>query len=183
MLAFPDVAPRRGRAVLVAVLAAALGATLLAVSPAAGARTTHARTAYEARIANRILTMINHERRAHHLKALSSSRQLQLSARRHDLTMSQFNSMSHQLPSEAFFGTRLRAAGYRWKWAGENIGYNSRMDTGGVRRLETLMYHEKAPNDGHRRNILNPHFRNVGVDVYIDRAHHKVWLTTDFGRR
>jgi uncharacterized protein YkwD len=57
------------------------------------------------------------------------------------------------------------------------------MNTGGVRRLETLMYHEKAPNDGHRRNILNSHFRNVGVDVYIDRAHHKVWLTTDFGRR
>jgi uncharacterized protein YkwD len=44
------------------------------------------------------------------------------------------------------------------------------------------MYNEKAPNNGHRLNILSSKFRQVGVDVYLDRTHHKVWLTTDFGR-
>jgi uncharacterized protein YkwD len=50
-------------------------------------------------------------------------------------------------------------------------------------QLELLMYREKPPNDGHRRNILNHGFRNVGVDIYVDAAHHKLWLTTDFGSR
>jgi uncharacterized protein YkwD len=45
------------------------------------------------------------------------------------------------------------------------------------------MYNETPPNDGHRLNILNTHYRNVGVDVYFDKVHHKLWLTTDFGHR
>ncbi|MDT4945595.1 MAG: hypothetical protein QOH14_2328, partial [Pseudonocardiales bacterium] len=33
-----------------------------------------------------------------------------------------------------------------------------------------------------RRVILNPVYRDVGVDIYMDGAHHKMWLTEDFGR-
>ena len=43
------------------------------------------------------------------------------------------------------------------------------------------MYNEVAPYDGHRLNILNRHYRDVGIDIYMDAAHHKMWLTQDFG--
>lgn len=176
---------RRGRSISIALalVTGLVGATLAGSQPAAARTVSHARTTYEAQIAEKILGQINVERHAHHLKALRMSRALQRSARRHDITMSTFNTMSHQLPSEARFGTRMRVAGYHWKWAGENIAWNSQMNIGGVRHLESRMYHERPPNDGHRRNILSSHFRDVGVDVYIDRTHRKVWLTTDFGKR
>jgi uncharacterized protein YkwD len=158
-------------------------AAFLAVPQAASASTSHARTSYEYSIAKAVVHLINLERKAHHLKPVTGSSQLNLSSRRHNVTMARFNSMSHQLPGEAYFSKRISATGYKWRAAGENIAWNSQMNTKGVLRLETAMYNEKAPYNGHRLNILNPAFKNVGADVYIDRAHHKIWLTTDFARR
>ncbi len=167
------------------VLALLLGlvATLLSIPQSASAATTHGRTQYEANIGQAVLKTLNAERKVHHLKALTMSTQLQTSARRHDLTMARFNAMSHQLPGEAYFSKRVTAAGYKWSAAGENIAWNSQINTAGVLQLQKWMYNEKAPNNGHRLNILSTHFTNVGVDVYIDQAHHKIWLTTDFGHR
>jgi uncharacterized protein YkwD len=110
------------------------------------------------------------------------SSQLQLSARRHDVRMATYDTMSHQLPGEPWFGTRFNQAGYYWSWAGENIAWNSVMSLAGVEALQVAMYNERAPYNEHRLNILNPRYHNVGVDVYFDRTHQKVWLTTDFGR-
>jgi len=41
------------------------------------------------------------------------------------------------------------------------------------------MYKEKAPNDGHRRNILSRGFTLIGIDVVRD-SKGTVWLTQDF---
>lgn len=139
------------------------------------------RTTRENRIDWAIHAMINRERVAHGLAPVSMGPRLRLSARRHNVTMSRFNTMSHQLPGEPYFGRRITNAGYYWSYAGENIGWNSDMTKAGVALLESLMYHEKPPYNGHRLNILSRHYKNVGVDVYMDKAHHKVWLTTDFG--
>jgi uncharacterized protein YkwD len=126
--------------------------------------------------------MINRERAAHGLPALWMNPKLQVAARRHNLHMAQHNTMSHQLPGEPYFGRRILNAGYHWSYAGENIAWNSDMTKAGVKLLERLMYHEKAPYNDHRLNILSKHYHGVGVDVYLDKTHHKVWLTTDFGR-
>ena len=45
--------------------------------------------------------------------------------------------------------------------------------------LQCLM---RPPNDGHRRNILSSTFTVVGVDIYLDPAHGRLWLTEDFAR-
>ena len=108
---------------------------------------------------------------------------LRTSSRHHNEAMARANTMSHQLPGEPVFSQRMTNAGYNWSWAGENIAYNSNMTLSGVLILQRMMYRERAPYNGHRLNILNRNFAEVGVDVYVDRAHHKVWLTTDFGRR
>ena len=126
---------------------------------------------------------LNAERRVHHLRPLTVSRRLMSSARTHNFTMARFDAMSHRLPREPLFTSRIRKTGYRWVWAGENIGFNSRATTAGVLQLQTMMYKEKAPFDDHRRNILNSHYREIGIDVFVDRVNQRVWLTTDFGSR
>jgi uncharacterized protein YkwD len=156
-------------------------AATLAVPTRANA-TVPPRTATEQHIAWVIKRLINTERAWHGRGPVRMNADLQLSARRHNLTMARFNTMSHQLPGEPYFATRMTQAGYQWYYAGENIGWNMDMSQSGVVVLEKLMYNEKAPDDGHRLNILDRHYRDVGVDVYFDKLHHKVWLTTDFGQ-
>ena len=132
-------------------------------------------------IAAATLSMLNLERALNHRSALSVDSRLIKSAHAHNLDMARLNTMSHRLPGEPVFTSRIQSAGYNWMNAGENIGWNSDATTSGVLALETMMYNEKAPNDGHRQNILSTAFRNVGIDVYYDAAHHKIWLTEDFG--
>lgn len=154
-------------------------------TPAAASRHehSHARTAFERHVAHAVLHVLNAERRRHHLRPLQMNAALCRSARWHDIAMARVDRMSHQLPGERPFTRRIARAGYRWRTAGENVGWNGLVSRRGAIQLELLMYREKPPNDGHRRNILNRHFRNVGIDIYLDAVHHKLWLTTDFGSR
>jgi uncharacterized protein YkwD len=152
---------------------------LTAAAPASA--TVPPRTSLESEIAWAVKAVMNAERSLYGLPPLWMSSKLQLSARRHDVLMAKYNTMSHELPYEPSLGRRITLTGYYWNYAGENIAWNSEMTKAGVILLQKLMYGEKAPNDGHRLNILNRHYRHVGVDVYMDKTNHKVWLTTDFG--
>ncbi len=132
--------------------------------------------------AQSILDMLNNERRAHGLPKVTMNQELIVSAHGHNLDMAAANEMSHQLPGEPYFADRISNAGYKYWYAGENIGWNSVQTLDGVRQLETIMYNEKAPDDGHRQNILSKNYTNVGIDVYFDNTNGKVWLTEDFGK-
>jgi hypothetical protein len=55
------------------------------------------------------------------------------------------------------------------------------MTQAGALALQTMMYNEVAPNNSHRLNILSTHYKDVGVDILLDGAHGKLWLTEDFG--
>jgi uncharacterized protein YkwD len=190
--AVPAVAPavagraveaRRRLVLLLVALAVALTAVVLpqGESPAHAATAKRITAATTASFARSMLALLNRERRANHRRPLTMSTRLKLSAHRHDTRMARTNTMSHQLPGEAFFATRISRTGYRWRAAGENIGWNSNLSRNGVLALERSMYNEKAPNNGHRVNILSTSFTQVGIDVYYDAKHHKVWFTQDFG--
>jgi uncharacterized protein YkwD len=142
---------------------------------------TSVMTGAESNAAYAVLGLLNSERAAHGLGALRMNSQLLRSARAHNLMMAKYDTMSHQLPGEAYFTDRIAATGYSWQTAGENVGWNSDQSTSGALYLEKLMYNELPPNDGHRRNILNSAFRDVGIDVYFDAHTGKLWLTEDFG--
>jgi uncharacterized protein YkwD len=116
------------------------------------------------------------------LPALTVYAGLQSSAHGHDLAMAAANQLSHQLPGEPDLGTRETNAGVSWTAAGENIGWTSDMTQAGALGLEASMLGETPPNDGHRRNILSATFAVVGVDVYLDSTHGRLWLTEDFAR-
>jgi uncharacterized protein YkwD len=131
--------------------------------------------------ARAVLAQLNSERAAHGLRVLRVDSRLVSSAHTHNLAMAAHNQMSHQLPGEAWFADRILAAGYPYVYAGENVGWNSVRTVAGALQLETMMYDEKPPNDGHRQNILSTHYTQVGIDVYVDPGTGKIWLTEDFG--
>jgi uncharacterized protein YkwD len=155
-------------------VALAAASAIFAVAPAEAMTTT------EASASNSVLSLMNSERAAHRLPALRMSSALISSARRHNLWMAGANTMSHQLPGEPSFGTRISQAGVPWHVAAENIGWTTNRSTAGALSLETAMYNETAPNDGHRRNILSTAVHYVGIDVYLDARTGKLWLTEDF---
>jgi uncharacterized protein YkwD len=134
------------------------------------------------RWANRMLDRLNRQRHRMGRAPLHMNSKLILSAHRHDLRMARRNRLSHQLRGEAYFADRISRTGYRWRSVGENIGWTSDRSLKGLLALEDAMFHEKPPDNGHRLNIINRSFRDVGIDVYWDRTHHKLWFTQDFGQ-
>jgi uncharacterized protein YkwD len=150
----------------------------------APSKTTSSSSSYATRSdwADAVLDELNAERADHGLPALKMNSKLVSSAHTHNLAMAKANTLSHQLTGEAALGSRVSAAGYSWTMVGENIAYNSDRSQSGVLAVQKAMYNEKPPNDGHRENILNKKFVDVGIDVINDSAHGKVWLVTDFGK-
>jgi uncharacterized protein YkwD len=170
--------PRRILTALLVSTGLLLGNAVVASS--AGATTPSAAVANV--YADKVLGLMNIERAAHGLPLLRMNAQLESAAHRHNLRMAAYNTMSHLLPGESTLGVRVSAAGYNWRNIGENVAYTSNWCLAGAYSLQQLMYNERSPNDAHRRVILNPVYRDVGVDIYMDGAHHKMWLTEDFGR-
>lgn len=177
-----------------AALVLALGASAALLAPAPGAAAAPAVTAaappfpavsftytHHKDWAKAVFAQLNAERARNGLPALRWNENLYYAAHRHTLLMGQNNTLSHQLPGEESLGTRV-TYWYRWSAVGENVAWSSRRTQDGALALETAMYDETPPNDGHRRNILSTSYTDVGVDVVDDSTHGRVWLTTDFGR-
>lgn len=128
-----------------------------------------------------VFCIVNAERTARGLGALTQNDKLELAAQRHTDDMVARNFFDHFAPDPAPNGTdpgdRITAAGYEWWSYGENIaaGYRTPRDvmTGWMK------------STGHCHNILDPGFTQLGVGVAspaatISRAV-GTW-TQDFGR-
>ncbi|MDH6145440.1 uncharacterized protein YkwD [Kitasatospora sp. GP30] len=135
--------------------------------------------------ANQVLTLINQARAAQGVAPLQILSGLQTSANAHNRTMAAGCGLQHQCPGEPAFGDREHAGGVQWGTAGENIGDGgptadttdaiANMAVG----LTKDMLAEQPPNDGHRRNILNPAFQHIGIELLHDSSG-TVWMTQDF---
>jgi uncharacterized protein YkwD len=139
-------------------------------------------TPTENSIVQSVFQAINQSRAANGLPPLVWSNALARSARQHDLAMQAANTLSHQLPGEAFFGDRERQQGVNWTWAGENIGETSDQSVNGALGLHQDMMNEQPPNDGHRQNILTTSGNIVGIAIVIDPRNGRLWLTEDFAK-
>lgn len=132
-----------------------------------------------------VLAQINKVRAANGAKALTMNTQLVAAARQHNLTMAGGCGLSHQCSGEGNVGVRISAQGLKWNAYAENIGYGSTTaatdaaHTATATRITQSMIDEVAPNDGHRKNILNPSLGQIGIDLYRD-AKGTLWMTQDF---
>jgi len=118
-----------------------------------------------------VVTIVNTERAKAGCAALTTDDRLIAAARGHSADMAARGYFSHTTPEGIEFSTRITSAGYRWSSAGENIAK-------GQRTAAEVMT-SWMNSAGHKANILNCGFKNLGVGVAADAQGSLVW-TQDF---
>jgi uncharacterized protein YkwD len=156
-------AQRRGlvAAILVLALSAPAGSWALDASSVPSRPRTSAAllSPYEARLLERI----NAVRARHGRATLTASRGLTGAAEHHSAKMVARGFFEHEAPGERSFSRRIErfypSAGFGYWAVGENLAY-------GVPRLEPPeAVQEWLESPGHRRNMLWPRWREVGIAV------------------
>lgn len=156
-----------------------LAAALVAVRPT-GADALTAQQQQQLSEAQAVFTALNRERAANGRPALRWNNLLVNAAHTHTLAMIRTQTLSHQVAGEASLGSRVTAAGYRWRALAENVGKASYPRYTAM-AIQNAFYAERYPNDGHRRVMLSATYRDVGISVVFDAAHGQLWMTEDFG--
>ena len=125
-----------------------------------------------------VIELVNVEREAHNLHPLSYNQELTVAARLHSQDMGNRNYFDHTTPKpdEIEFQDRITDAGYNYQTCGENIA-------AGYATPEAVV-DGWMNSDGHRRNILDPYYCDIGVGyAAVDGSDFYHYWTQDFGRR
>nr|WSW71017.1 sigma-70 family RNA polymerase sigma factor [Streptomyces sp. NBC_00995] len=123
--------------------------------------------------AAQVVALLNKERAAAGCGPLKEDAQLTDAAQRHSDDMSARDFFEHSNPDGADPGQRVTEAGYRWSTYGENIARGQQTPAS---VMESWM---NSP--GHRANILNCAFKDVGIGVHQGPG--GPWWTQDFGAK
>ncbi|WP_240667625.1 CAP domain-containing protein [Streptomyces luteoverticillatus] len=118
-----------------------------------------------------IVDMVNAERAKAGCSPVAINAKLQAAAQGHSDDMAARNYYDHTSPEGKGPGDRITAAGYHWSTYGENI-FKSPQDA------RTAM-DGWMKSSGHRSNILNCSFKEIGVGVNF--ASNGPWWTQNFG--
>lgn len=124
-----------------------------------------------------VLARVNEARQKAGLVPLRSNARLDQAAQRHAEDMLARGYFAHESPEGKTVRERARAAGYDWRNIGENIAENQRSVD------EVMSTWLRSP--GHRHNILNPDFRELGVGLALGRSgrgYRVLWVQA-FGTR
>ncbi|MFE7271454.1 sigma-70 family RNA polymerase sigma factor [Streptomyces sp. NPDC057623] len=120
-----------------------------------------------------VVALVNKERSAAGCGPVSEDPLLDKAALGHSEDMDARDFFDHTNPDGADPGQRITAAGYTWSTYGENIAM-------GQQTPEAVM--ESWMNSpGHRANILNCSFKDIGVGVH--KASGGPWWTQNFGAK
>jgi uncharacterized protein YkwD len=118
-----------------------------------------------------VLALVNEERAAAGCSPVTANDRLTRAADDYSDVMASSGVMSHTGPDGSTMASRVEAAGYQWSALGENIA-RGQADAASV--MDSWM---NSP--GHRANILNCSFRELGVGVHFGDG--GPWWTQDFG--
>ena len=157
---------------LAALLLAVLTGLLIAASPAAAEQACTAGNATPAvaskrEIVRATLCELNRERAHSGLRALKLNKKLSRAARLHVRDMTRRNYFSHDTLGGGSFVDRIRRQGYlrgARSWiVGENLAWGSRKYS-----RPSVIMRMWMNSPGHRANILNASFKEIGVGVAYD---------------
>ncbi|MGH2712820.1 MAG: CAP domain-containing protein [Thermoleophilaceae bacterium] len=170
-------------AVLVAMLATAPGA--MAARACESANATPAQVAKRTMVRATLCT-INAQRERHGLRPLKLTKRLSKAARRHARDMVRRSYFAHDTLGGGTFVDRIRRTGYlrhARSWSvGENLAWGTQGSS--APRAITAMWMDSP---GHRANILNASFREVGIGLAIGApasgSGPAATYATDFGTR
>lgn len=119
-----------------------------------------------------VVELVNEQREAAGCPALEQDDALTAAALAHTERGAEDGSLSHRYAGEEPLGYRITAAEYTWSAVGENIAV-------GYSDPEAVMA-GWMNSAGHRENILNCSFEDIGVAAVTD-ASGRIWWTQDFG--
>ncbi|GEC05469.1 hypothetical protein SSP24_31240 [Streptomyces spinoverrucosus] len=117
----------------------------------------------------RVVTLVNSERGKAGCAPVKLNAQLTKAAQDHSADMASHRTMSHTGSDGSNPGDRITKAGYAWSTYGENVAY-------GYSSPEQVMAGWMS-SPGHKRNILNCAFKEIGVGL----AQPGNYWTQDFG--
>ncbi|MGR8010847.1 CAP domain-containing protein [Streptomyces hypolithicus] len=122
-------------------------------------------------LAQQVVEMVNTERAKQGCSPVTPNAKLRAAAQGHSDDMAARSFYDHSTPEGVGPGKRIAAAGYRWSTYAENI-FKSPRDARTA--MDGWM---KSP--GHRANILNCAFKEIGVG--INMSSNGPWWTQNFG--
>ena len=114
------------------------------------------------RVRAEMLARVNAERKRAGARPLSPNARLDRAAQRHAEDMLARAYFAHRSPEGKSVRERSREAGYEWRMIGENIA-EGQFTVAEV--MDTWMH-----SPGHRRNLLDPGFRELGVGLALGRS-------------
>ncbi len=103
-----------------------------------------------------MLELVNKERTKKGLKAVQSDKEMSQVGRKHCLDMFERSYFSHYTPEGKSPFDRIRAAGIKYTYAGENLAYAPSVEIAHQGLMSSL---------GHRENILRKEFGRLGIGV------------------
>jgi uncharacterized protein YkwD len=169
--------PRWGRAVRVGVLGLCLLGALV---------TAFAQGIDTPDFGSEVLRRINQERTSRGLTALRRVGALDAAAQSYSAAMRDATAggdvfLSHTGPDGSSLPDRIDRSRYRWNTIGENIAAGQRSPGEVVGAWMS--------SEGHRANILDPDFRDIGIGIAVGpgtwpggfQDPNVIWWTTDFG--
>jgi uncharacterized protein YkwD len=167
---FPGMPGQRQRLYVTTVICMVGLCSTLVRSEAPGAR-----PAVAASIAAEVVDLTNVERTGRGRGRLRTNPRLMRAAQVHAEQMARAGQLAHDLPKAAYPRTedRLAAARYRWQMYGENVAQ------GQANAADALRSWMNSP--GHRKNILNPAYTELGTGYAVDRAGRPYFVQV-FGR-
>ncbi|AQT75908.1 sigma-70 family RNA polymerase sigma factor [Streptomyces sp. fd1-xmd] len=124
-------------------------------------------------IAGQVVALVNTERAAAGCGPLKEDPQLRAAAQGHSDDMAARDFFDHTNPDGEDPGQRTTASGYRWSTYGENIAK-------GQQTAQSVM-DSWMKSTGHRANILNCSFKDIGVGVHQGAG--GPWWTQNFGAK
>jgi uncharacterized protein YkwD len=120
-----------------------------------------------------VVNIVNHERGKAGLSPLRIHSQLNAAAQAHSNDMARNDFMSHTGSDGSSMGDRIKRHGYNFRTAGENVAAGQRSPQDVMRSWMN--------SPGHRQNILNPNFRDIGVGYAQGGGRFGIYWTQKFG--
>jgi uncharacterized protein YkwD len=134
---------------------------------------TQPATAQTPSFQQQILQLVNAERKKVNAPPLTLNSKLNQAAQNHTNDMVAKRYFSHTSPSGSTMVSRVKAVGYSYRTIGENIA------AGKASANDTMI--QWMNSAGHRKNILNPSFKELGVGYAPSKDQYRHYWTQVFG--
>ena len=168
----PGRMPRQPRHLSVTMFICIVG---ICCPPASSVAQSRVRAAASSRVAADVVKLTNVERTHYRRTALRANPRLMHAAQLQAEQMAAASHMAHVLPEAPYprMEDRIAAADYRWQMLGENVAFGQ---ASAAKVVDSWMH-----SSGHRTNILNATFTEMGAGYAVDRSGRPYYVQV-FGR-